>query len=285
MNRVGEFYEFQRVDASQNEVVYGVANVGEFLEARDLTRSFGGVQAVNSVSFSVAKGELRGLIGPNGAGKSTLFHLISGHYYPDRGSLVFDGHRIENMSPAARAKLGISITFQAVHLFDGMTVLENVMVGGHSWTKHEWLEASFRLPRCRREEQGIREKAMWALAMVGIERYKYHLAKSLPLGMQRALQIARALCSMPKLLLLDEPASGLRGDERRELLSLMEKLHENALTMILIEHDVDFVTKIASRISVLDQGQVIAEGTPDEIREDPMVISAYLGTAISHEVN
>ncbi|TAN20482.1 MAG: ABC transporter ATP-binding protein [Actinomycetota bacterium] len=262
-----------------------MAEVGEFLEARDLTRSFGGVHAVNSVSFSIAEGELHGLIGPNGAGKSTLFHLISGHFYPDRGSLVFDGHRVENKSPAARAKLGISITFQAVHLFDGMTVLENVMVGGHTWTKHEWIEASFRLPRCRREEQNIMEKAMWALTMVGLEQYKDHLAESLPLGRQRALQIARALCGMPKLLLLDEPASGLRGDERRELLSLLEKMHENALTMILIEHDVDFVTKVAERISVLDQGQVIAEGTPDEIRDDPAVISAYLGTAISHEVS
>ena len=262
-----------------------MAEAGEFLVARDLTLSFGGVQAVNSVSFSIAKGELRGLIGPNGAGKSTLFHLISGHFYPDRGSLVFEGNRIENKSPAARAKMGISITFQAVHLFSGMTVLENVMVGGHSWTKHEWLEASLRLPRCRNEERGIRDKAIWALTMVGLERYANQLAESLPLGRQRALQIARALCSMPKLLLLDEPASGLRGDERRELLSLLEKLHENALTMILIEHDVDFVTKVAPRISVLDQGQVIADGTPDEIRENPAVISAYLGTAISHEVN
>ncbi|NNN19979.1 MAG: ABC transporter ATP-binding protein [Acidimicrobiaceae bacterium] len=254
------------------------------MEARDLTRSFGGVLAVNSVSFSVGEGELRGLIGPNGAGKSTLFHLISGHFYPDKGSLSFYGGHIEHKSPAARAKMGISITFQAVHLFSGMTVLENVMVGAHTWTKHEWIEASFRLPRCRREERSIREKAMWALEMVGLDGYKDYLAETLPLGRQRALQIARALCGMPKLLLLDEPASGLRGDERRELLSLLEKLHENALTMILIEHDVDFVTQVAERITVLDQGQVIAEGTPDEIRNDPLVISAYLGTAISHEV-
>ncbi len=262
-----------------------MAKTSGFLEARDLSRSFGGVLAVNSVSLSVAEGELRGLIGPNGAGKSTLFHLISGHFYPDKGSLTLYGSHIEHKSPAARAKMGISITFQAVHLFSGMTVLENVMVGGHTWTKHEWIEASFRLPRCRREEKSIKEKAMWALKMVGLDAYKDYLAEALPLGRQRALQIARALCSMPKLLLLDEPASGLRGDERRELLSLLEKLHENALTMILIEHDVDFVTQVAERITVLDQGQVIADGTPDEIRDDPVVISAYLGTAISHEVS
>ena len=258
---------------------------GHILEARDLTRSFGGVTAVDSVSFGIAPGELRGLIGPNGAGKSTLFHLVSGHYFPDKGSLVFEGRRIERFTPAARAKMGISITFQAVHLFSGMTVLENVMVGAHTWTKHEWLEASLRLARCRREEPRIKEKADWALGMVGLEEFREVPAESLPLGKQRALQIARALCGMPKLLLLDEPASGLRGDERRDLLSLIKELHREGLTMVLIEHDVDFVTRVAQKITVLDQGRVIAEGDPEAIRNDAAVISAYLGTSASHEIS
>jgi len=260
-----------------------VVEVDVLLEAQNLVRSFGGVTAVDSVSFGVAEGELRGLIGPNGAGKSTLFHLISGHLYPDKGSLFFHGRRIERKPPAMRAKMGISITFQAVHLFNGMTVLENAMVGGHAWTKHEWIEASFRLPRHRREERHIKEKAVWALERVGLDRFMDLPAESLPLGRQRALQIARAICSMPKLLLLDEPAAGLRGDERRELLGLLERLHEEGLTMILVEHDVGFVTHVAEKITVLDRGHVIAEGTPEEIRHDPLVISAYLGTATSDE--
>ncbi|MHB8263821.1 MAG: ABC transporter ATP-binding protein [Acidimicrobiales bacterium] len=260
-----------------------MADSQALLEVQELVRSFGGVTAVDSVSFGIAEGELRGLIGPNGAGKSTLFHLISGHLYPDSGNIVFRGDRIDRKPPAARARLGISITFQIVHLFNGMTVLENAMVGGHAWTMHEWIEASFRLPRHRREERSIKEQAVWALERVGLDRFRDLPAESLPLGQQRALQIARAICSRPKLLLLDEPATGLRANERQDLLALLRKLHEEGLTMILVEHDVGFVTHAAERITVLDRGRVIADGTSEEIQRDPLVISAYLGTATSDE--
>ena len=249
------------------------------LQIERLVRSFGGVRATDGVSLSVPAGELRALIGPNGAGKSTLFSLVTGHLQPDEGVITFDGRRIERMRPAARARLGIAITFQSVHLFQGMTSLENVMVGAHSWTHHEFVEAAFRLPRHFREEARIRERARAALAGTGLERWAATPAESLPPGKQRALQIARALCGNPKLLLLDEPAAGLRGEERRELAELLADLHRQGLTMLLVEHDIGFVCDVADRVTVLDMGRVIAEGPPEQVRADEVVVAAYLGSA------
>jgi branched-chain amino acid transport system ATP-binding protein len=247
------------------------------LEALELTRRFGGVVAVDGVSLRVGDGELCGVIGPNGAGKSTLFHLVAGHLRPNSGRVLFGGRDITGVAPDRRARLGIAIAFQTVRLFRGMTVLENVMVGAHASTRHGFWEAFLRLPRHRREEREILERAERALDRVGLAGAAGRPAESLPIGQQRAVQVARALCGQPRLLLLDEPASGLRAEERRRLAGLLGDLREEGLSMLLIEHDVAFVTQLAGRITVMDRGRVIAEGPPERIREDPAVIAAYLG--------
>lgn len=247
------------------------------LSARGLVRRFGGVVAVNDVSLEVQGGDLHGVIGPNGAGKSTLFNLIAGHLKPDAGEVLFDAQRIDALAPHQRARRGIAIAFQSVRLFRGMTVLENVMVGAHAATRHGVIEAALRLPRHRAEEPLIRQRALAALERIGLASLVARPAESLPLGQQRSVQVARALCGVPRLLLLDEPASGLRGAERDALARLLEELHGEGLTMLLVEHDVAFVARLADRISVMDRGRVIALGPPDQIRRDPGVIAAYLG--------
>ncbi len=247
------------------------------LETHELTRRFGGVVAVNAVSLRVREGELHGVIGPNGAGKSTLFHLITGHLRPTSGSVLFAGRSMAGLPPHQRARLGIAIAFQAVRLFRGMTVLENVMVGAHAATGAGFVEAALRVGRHRRQEALIRERAEAALARVGLTASARRPADALPLGQQRSVQVARALCGGPRLLLLDEPASGLRAAEREQLAQLLANLRAEGLTQLLIEHDVAFVTRLAEIITVLDRGRVIAEGAPSEIRRDPVVIAAYLG--------
>jgi branched-chain amino acid transport system ATP-binding protein len=249
------------------------------LETDQVSRSFGGVFAVRDVSLSIAEGELRGIIGPNGAGKSTLFNLITGHLRADHGSIAYRGQRIDRAPPHRRARLGISIVFQGARTFHGMTVLENAMVGAHTWTRHGFWSGALRLPPYWREEHRIRTRAGEAIDRVGLTPWADRYAESLPLGQQRRLQIARALCAQPKLLLLDEPASGLRAEERGQLAELVRQLHREGLTMMLVEHDVGFVTGLADRITVLDLGEVIANGTPAEIRRDERVIAAYLGEA------
>ena len=252
------------------------------LEVAGLARSFGGVYAVSDVSTSVADGELRGVIGPNGAGKSTLFNLISGHLSPDRGVISYRGRRIDLLSPHERARLRISIVFQAARLFHGMTVLENVMVGTHVWSRHGFLEAALRLPRHRREEREIRRRAEKAVDRVGLGAWAATPAESLPLGQQRSLQVARALCGDPALLLLDEPASGLRAGEKEAFATLLGLLKGEGLTMMLVEHDVRFVSGLADSVTVLDLGKLIAEGPPDQVLRDPAVTAAYLGKDEGH---
>jgi branched-chain amino acid transport system ATP-binding protein len=242
-----------------------------------VTRSFGGVYAVREVTVEVAAGELRGVIGPNGAGKSTLFNLIGGQLAAERGTVTFDGRRIDRLPPHRRARLGIAVVFQGARVFRGMTALENVMVGAHASTRAGFLAGALRLPVHFREEREIRARARECLVRTRLEAWADRPAESLPLGQQRALQLARALCGRPRLLLLDEPASGLRAAEREALATLIEELRSSGLTMLLIEHDVAFVTRLANRVTVLDLGRVIADGPPDAIRADPHVIGAYLG--------
>ncbi|WP_419992631.1 ABC transporter ATP-binding protein [Streptomyces boninensis] len=251
------------------------------LRVADLSRHFGGVYAVREVNLAVAEGETRAVIGPNGAGKSTLFNLISGHLTADHGTVHYatggQPRRIDRLSAHSRARLGIAIVFQGARLFHGMTALENVMVGAHARTRHGFPSAALRLPRHHREEAAITADALAALDRVGLKDWAHRSADVLPLGQQRALQVARALCARPRLLLLDEPASGLRAGEREALAQLIEGLRAEGLTMMLIEHDVAFVARLADRVTVLDLGQQIAEGTPEEIRGDESVLAAYLG--------
>lgn len=247
------------------------------LSIEGLGRSFGGVYAVNDVSLHLATGEFRGIIGPNGAGKSTLFHLIAGHLPAEHGRILFDGRPIEGLAPHRRAPLGIAIVFQGARLFRSMTALENVMVGGHTCSRYGFLTAFLRLPHYAVQEGVLRRRALDALERVGLGPWADRPAESLPLGQQRALQLARALCAGPRLLLLDEPASGLRGGERQQLGDLLADLKAEGLTMMLVEHDVAFVTRLADRVTVLDLGSVIAEGEPDEVVRDPRVRAAYIG--------
>lgn len=248
------------------------------LRVESLSRRFGGVYALRDVSLGVEKGELRGVIGPNGAGKSTLFHLIAGHLRANAGSVWLRGESIDGLRPDQRAARGIAIVHQGARIFRRMTVRENVMVGAHCRTRHGFLRALLRSPLCRREEREIAARADALLEEVGLAELGNQPAESLPLGQQRSMQLARALASDPAVLLLDEPASGLRAAERRQLARSIRKLCNRGLTLLLVEHDVALVTSLSHRITVLDLGRVIAEGEPATIREDPTVIAAYLGS-------
>jgi branched-chain amino acid transport system ATP-binding protein len=247
------------------------------LSVAGVSRRFGGVYALRDVDVDVTQGETHGVIGPNGAGKSTLFSLIGGHLRASSGTIAYDGTRIDRAAPHRRARSGIAMVFQGARLFHGMTALENVMVGAHAATRAGALSATLRLPRHSRDERQIRAWSSAALARVGLADWAGRPAEALPLGQQRALQVARALCGRPRLLLLDEPASGLRAAERAALAQLIGELRADGLTMMLVEHDVAFVTRLADRITVLDLGRVIAQDVPQAIRTDRRVVDAYLG--------
>jgi branched-chain amino acid transport system ATP-binding protein len=247
------------------------------LSLRDATKSFGGLTAVKNLTLDVDPGSIISLIGPNGAGKSTVFNLITGIYRPTSGSIEFDGRSIGGLKPNAVAEAGIMRTFQNIRLFAFMTVLENVMVGRHVRMHAKPWDDALHTGYERREEASTKQRAMELLEWIGIARYATEWARNLPYGMQRRLEIARALASEPKLLLLDEPAAGTNPAEKISLMKLVQVIRDRGVTVLLIEHDMKLVMGISDYVHVLDYGEEIAHGKPEQVRHDHRVIEAYLG--------
>ncbi len=248
------------------------------LDIKDLCIYFGGVKAVQNVTFSVDSGDFVGLIGPNGAGKTTVFNAVTGVVRPTQGEVFFDGHRLNGMRPDKISKLGIARTFQNIRIYPKMTALDNVSIGLDSRASYNTVAAMLRLPSVRKRDKEIQKECLDYLDQVGILQYKDTEVGALPYGIQRKVEIARALATHPKLLFLDEPAAGMNTAESMELVDFLRNLHQNTgIAIVLIEHHLEVVMEVCQRIHVLNLGQMLASGTPEEIQKNQDVINAYLG--------
>lgn len=247
------------------------------LDVASLTKRFGGLTAVNAVSFSIDAKTIHGLIGPNGSGKSTLFNLITGMLRPDAGRIAIDGFDVTGVPSHRITRRGVARTFQSIELFYDMSVLENCMVGTYPVSRAGAIAAMLRPRWVREEEARIRELAMQSLVFVGLEGHAGDLARNISYGHQRLLEIARALASNPKLILLDEPAAGMNQAETRQLMEYIERIGASGITVVLVEHNMKMVMNVCRRLTVLNHGEVIAEGTPADIQSNQAVIAAYLG--------
>jgi len=248
------------------------------LSVKEIWKSFGGLTALRNINFMVNEGDIKALIGPNGAGKTTLLNIVSGIHQPDKGEVIFSDKRIARMAPSKIARRGISRTFQHIELFGNMTVLENITIGRYPKTKAGFFSSGLKLPSVMREEREIQLKSEEILEYINLGHRKDEVASNLPIGEQRILEIGRALATEPRLVLLDEPAAGLNIKETRDLGEIIKKIRDELkITVVLVEHDMELVMRISDSITVLNFGEVIAEGTPLEIQKNSEVIVAYLG--------